>query len=658
MLAFVTNFISAPGAVFAETIKIDPPVQISPPNSGGHFWGMGNTYAAPDDPGILITCGIRIRAVPLSWEGYLYESADGGLSWRAARIDSTLSDTGVLNQVSETACAIGRHGAMYMSTGVYGKWHSKPFQLVRSNDAGQTWSEPLQRRGWYDAARSVVDNSGGAFDGQLYIFSNRIVFGSDPRQNPCYPCYEPLLSSADHGRTLQTARAEKPGNAYVDPGFPSQATVLIDGKAMSVNRVAFVAPKHPLAIDPKAGVSEELGVEVLTSSDGGRSLDAPVTVSRWVRQRDDETTRLGEWGIVDIVTGLAVDRSSGPHRGRVYVAWRASEGADKSTRIMLAWSENSGKTWSKPIRADDAISAGALIPGAVAVRGTDPMSPCIAVNKDGTVGLLWMERLQMPEWRFAASLDGGQTFLPSVPVYTTKSPDTQSRTEWFNQYVTAQDHPDSPGPEFKPQRQRVGFTLYTQFMETGALTATIDGVFHPVWTTRSNGALWTTRIAVLANQARISPSIVGLRDVSDRVRLEAIGFSYDGDSRRLLVDVALVNTTSVFVEREPWLELLPKERVQDRSALSNRGNRLAGPLILRMTGLRSEAGPLHLAEFDGVDASGMPLLDWSAKLPPGGLAPGSRTVTRRLQFYLDELKSGHNPNVVRILTFEAQAYSR
>ena len=619
---------------------------------------MGNTYAAPDDPGSLITCGIRIRADPLSWEGYLYASADGGLSWRAARIDSTLSDTGVLNQVSETACAIGRNGTMYMSTSVYGKWHSMPFQLLRSNDAGQTWGAPLQRQGWYDAARSVVDNSGGAFDGRLYIFSNRIAFGSDPRQNPCYPCYEPLLSSADDGRTLRTARAEKPGDAYIDPGLPSQATVLIDGKAMSVDRVAFAAPKNQVASSAKAGVSEELGVEVLTSSDGGDSLDTPVTVSKWMRQRDEETTRLGEWGIVDIVTGLAVDRSSGPRRGRVYVAWRASEGADKSTRIMLAWSDDSGRNWSKGIRADDAIGTGALS-AAASVRGTDPMSPCIAVNKDGTVGLLWMERLQMPEWRFAASLDGGETFLPSVPVYTTKSSNTQSRTEWFNEYVTAQDHPDSPSPDFKPQRQKVGFTLYTQFMETGALAATIDGVFHPVWSTRSNGALWTTRITVLPNKAsRLAPSIVGLTDVSARVRLEAVAFSYDGDSGRLLVDVALVNTTSVFVEREPWLESLPTERMQDGAAHPDERNRLAAPLVLRMTGLRSEAGPLHLSEFDGVDASGMPLLDWSARLPPGGLAPGSRTVARRLQFDLDELKSGHNPNVVRILTFEAQAYSK
>src|SRR5258708_7914450 len=93
----------------AQNIRIEPPVQVSPPGSGGHFWGIGNTHAAPDDPRSLITCGIRIRSSPLSWEGYLYASADGGLTWRTARVDSTLSDSGVPNQVSETSCALGRN---------------------------------------------------------------------------------------------------------------------------------------------------------------------------------------------------------------------------------------------------------------------------------------------------------------------------------------------------------------------------------------------------------------------------------------------------------------------------------------------------------------------------------------------------------------------
>lgn len=92
-----------PLVVVAQTIKIEPPVQVSPPDSGGHFWIVGNTHAAPDDPLSLITCGMRIRANPLSWEGYLYASGDGGLTWREARVDSTQSDSGVPDLVSEVS---------------------------------------------------------------------------------------------------------------------------------------------------------------------------------------------------------------------------------------------------------------------------------------------------------------------------------------------------------------------------------------------------------------------------------------------------------------------------------------------------------------------------------------------------------------------------
>jgi hypothetical protein len=642
----------------AQAIKIESPVRVSPLDAGGHFWAMGNTHSAPDDPLSLITCGIRIRSEPLSWDGYLYSSSDGGLTWRVARIDSSLTDDGNPDQVSETSCALGRHGTMYMNTSVYGKWRSNPFQLAHSSDGGVTWSAPLQRRGWYDATRSVVDNSGGSFDGHLYIFSNRFDVGADPRSNPCYPCYEPLLTSVDGGRSVQAAVTEKPGKEYRHAGWPSQAAVLNDGKVMAVHSVLFVGSADPARHVEDAQTSNHWGIDVVTSSDGGRSVDKPVTIGRWDRNLATADT-VQPPGLFDHVPTLSVDRSSGTHRGRVYVGWRELNNNDAIARIMLSWSDDSGKSWSKPIRADDAPRDRVTESGAQGDRGTDPMVPAIAVNKDGAVGLLWMERFAMPTWRFSVSLDGGASFLPSTPVYATHARNEAFRTQWFNYYATAQDHPseiNSPNhPGIRPS-PKPGFTLYTQFDQESALTATTDGVFHAMWTTRDDGALWTARIHVHGDTAtEPKPSIEGLTDVSKRVRFEARNFHYDEPSARMSVDVVLVNTSLGLPDRQPWMEdreafKLPASESSDRL--------LRAPVILRVTSMYSDVGRLDLVNSDGVDSTGTPLVDWSDALPSGGLVPGARSSPRRLEFKVFDLRPAASPDVFQVVNVSAEAYSK
>ena len=649
-----------PAVSGAQAIRIEPPVRVSPQDSGGHFWAMGNTHSAPDDPHSLITCGIRIRSEPLAWDGYLYSSSDGGLTWRVARIDSTLTDDGDPDQVSETSCALGRHGTMYMNTSVYGKWHSNPFQLSHSTDGGLTWSAPLQRRGSYDATRSVVDNSGGSFDGHLYIFSNRFDVGADPRSNPCYPCYEPLLTSADGGRSVQAAVTEKPGKEYLHPGWPSQAAVLNDGKVMAVHSALFVGSPDPAKRAGDAQTPDQWGIDVVTSSDGGRSLDKPVTIRRWKRDRNLATGNTAEpLGLFDRVPTLAVDRSSGTHRGRVYVGWRELNNTDAIARIMLSWSDNSGKSWSKPIRVDDAPRDRAAESVAQGDRGTDPMVPAIAVNKDGAVGLLWMEQFAMPSWRFSASLDGGATFLPSKPVYATQARDEAFRTEWFNYYATAQDHPSeisSPDDRGIRPLRKPGFTLYTQFDQESALTATTDGVFHAMWITRDDGALWTTRIHVDGKTAtEPRPSIEGLTDVSKRVRLEARNFHYDEVSARMSVDVILINTSVGVPDRQPWMEA---RGTFDLPTSGSSGRPLQAPLVLRVTSTYSDVGHLDLANFDGVDSTGTPLVDWSTALPSGGLAPGARSAARRLEFNVRDLKPAASRDVFQVVNVAAEVYSK
>src|SRR5439155_539301 len=61
---------------------------------------------------------------------------------------------------------------------------------------------------------------------------------------------------------------------------------------------------------------------------------------------------------------IAVDRSDGPHRGRIYVVWSTFCCAPGDWEINLAWSDDRGDTWSTPVRVnDDAILNGGDLDG-------------------------------------------------------------------------------------------------------------------------------------------------------------------------------------------------------------------------------------------------------------------------------------------------------
>ena len=79
-------------------------------------------------------------------------------------------------------------------------------------------------------------------------------------------------------------------------------------------------------------------------------------------------------------------------------------------RILFSRTLDRGKTWSAPKPIDDAIP-----------KAATQWQPAVAVNKDGVVAVTWFDtRDSVSDGKFhqylAASLDGGDTFLPTVRV--------------------------------------------------------------------------------------------------------------------------------------------------------------------------------------------------------------------------------------------------
>jgi hypothetical protein len=178
-------------------------------------------------------------------------------------------------------------------------------------------------------------------------------------------------------------------------------------------------------------------VWIVTSKDGGRTFSPPVFVT------DVCGTSFSQ---------LGVDASTGPYRDRLY--WTCSD----STQIYVLHSSDRGETWSGPT---------------VVNRSSGPVhNPVITVNRSGVVAVSWYDAREDPRsYRdtfrcqhvfFAASLDGGQTFLPDVKV------------------SSAENCPDTPANGEAGARWKAGGDYH-------GLAATADGRFQLLWADSREG---------------------------------------------------------------------------------------------------------------------------------------------------------------------------
>lgn len=105
-------------------------------------------------------------------------------------------------------------------------------------------------------------------------------------------------------------------------------------------------------------------------------------------------------------------------RDRIYAVW--DEVNAGQSNIWLTWSADKGKSWAEKVRLND--NAPAVPDGPLDYRQT----PVVSVSARGVVGVSWYDRRDDPArrcWKyyFTASLDGGATWLPNVPVSTAPS---------------------------------------------------------------------------------------------------------------------------------------------------------------------------------------------------------------------------------------------
>ena len=523
----------------------------------------------------------------------VYASSDGGATW-----NQTL-DTRAFNMTGDPVCVYGNDGTAFYSALSIGSGTAVPSKtlLYRSNDGGQTWSSPLKLP-IIDRQYIVTDRTGGKFKGRLYLHgtgSTRPI-DSGERKNGIH-----LFTSTDNGLTWSGPLvAASMGNTWVLGTSPG--VVLSDGTLVLLTGEV----QNYLKPD---GTTRDVGwgderpnskLKILLSEDGGDSFKPAVTIGDWYFAWPPTSICCVPW--------LAVDATSGPFKDRLYAVW--TDLRSGRSEILISFSADKGKTWSKPATVNDDRPASTR---------RDHFKPVVEVNRAGVVGVMWHDRRDAADnlgWsiRFAASTDGGETFAPSVQVSSTAN--TFRANELWPLRGSATGGGSTTGGGSATPGQAITLSLTVNGMmfsggHTAAMPVDASGVFHPMWVDNRTGypQVWTAPVNVTGEVIRYGDrTLADLDDVTSRVSLEMSDLGYDRESNIAKFSVRVKNTS-----KEP----------------------LRGPLKVRIRSLSSTLG--HAEILDGTQTVRGPGLVWdfSSLLSNGVLAPdalsGSRTVTVRFR---------------------------
>jgi hypothetical protein len=498
---------------------VGPPIRISAAESGTYWWA--HMDISPTRAGTIIVCGTRTIPGRNAAEGYVYLTTDYGRTWRQVLTDSSTA------WVSEESCAFGPDDKVYFVASSSAVFHGLAHhdlgrsQLYNSSDAGLTW-HVMTTWPFIDYTSTAVDLGHGARSGQVYVFANNVET-NDPASGPGVLTLPP--GNTAFTSPVLVAKDGEPGPLF--SATPMGSVVLDDGAALAVFLTDRSSAPGPEPWREKNATRQR--VEVVRSKDGGRTLGATIGVSDL-----QPFSQIGE-------PALAVDRSPGQHHGRIYVSW--AQNSAKHVQVVLATSDDDGITWRR--RQVETLPDLATSLGGGSYPGMTP--PTVAVNRDGVVGLFWVEHQgRCP--RFAGSRNGGDAFDSSVPV-TPCDLATSSDISWYEHYLFTWPESEANRQGARRDESRVGIRIQmnVESLVPTSMVADNQGSFHPIWLAMRQGGsqLWTTTIAVSGQQREKEVLDEKLTDITGSVALEFTNNQFDPRTGTFSVDVMLVNRSTI-----------------------------------------------------------------------------------------------------------------
>ena len=145
------------------------------------------------------------------------------------------------------------------------------------------------------------------------------------------------------------------------------------------------------------------GLSVARSANGGATFSQEILVANTTLEVFTSIT--GIEGRLNLSPYIAIDRSDGPYKDRIYYTFTDNEpGEDGIFDIYLSWSDNDGANWITPKKIHENTPA-----------GTQQFYSSIYVTENGDLLLGWYDRRDDPadkltDFYLGISKDGGETF--------------------------------------------------------------------------------------------------------------------------------------------------------------------------------------------------------------------------------------------------------
>jgi len=415
-------------------------------------------HSDPDDGQHLIACGYFSRPHLNLTHGYVYSSADAGVTWHRTLLDDATA------WVTEESCTYGNDGQAYFADGESDTSTGQPrhewghLQLFRSTDHGMSWTRGGTRReGWVDWTYLA------ALPADADHFASLVVFGNQATDRPGHWWkQQPIaLEAANGAGNISGVTALRSKNLY--GVFSGGSVVLPDRTAL------FIAGSQLDPKDSPAQVRTQLTVFSFSPSDAQLQSRAVLRAGH------------GRY----FLTGPALVRApdDGLFPGRLYAAWEehaavAVPGNDTS-ELWLGTSDDGGFHWSSR-RVFASRDAGAMLCAGSQLNGVR-----IAVNRLGMLGILWSQR--SAQVQFATSIDGGQTFQPNQLVAKQEAgPIAVTDAVPWNEWELAEFLAFQQGRPLDPFVDNSHLGLSVRMEESSgvsdiALTADAQNTFHAFW---------------------------------------------------------------------------------------------------------------------------------------------------------------------------------
>jgi len=532
-----------------------------------------------------------------------YASTDGGYTWTDATFAEQMEFGGADPQV-----AYGLDGTAYFVAIAYipGKGG---LYFYRSEDGGTIWQKPLYL-GRGDHEMMAVDQGSSKYAGRIYVSAETGTF-ADPKSFRGRKSTVILYRSDTDGRTFLS-----PVEVATSPGkglMAENLLVLSDG--------TLFVPMREYPNPPEDQTTPTHTLLFATSSDGGASFSATSKIHEVYFGPYTEFYRRFNAGDLDVTfnPSFALDARTERYRDRLYVAW--NDRRSGTNRILFSYSSDRGKSWSPP-----KVVSPPVHPQAVQYQAK------IDVNNEGTIGVLWFQSSTLRnqdqyDLYFTASVDGGQSFLPSVRVSSEPSLAAGAANVRPIPFRIATTE-SSIKVDFLS-----GFSRWRAGGEYIGLATDSRGVFHPFWPDSRSGTfqLMTGQILVSKPDSKHGPPVEKVKkSINQQVALVFDSVQVKTEKQEAVLLIRLKNISSETLYGPITVEV--KNLTDPTYAFL--GNLVSVDRILNATNGKSGVG----AMFDYTFA----LRDFDS-LEPGAL---TEAMPWRLKF--DKLKAATFPIEVEV----------